>query len=133
MVYPIEDIRYVESAFNQFYDIGVTETGGVTRLGYTKEEDDMHEVFTGLARELGFDIHTDEVGNTFVANSADDEDYYLIGSHLDSVVDGGRYDGVAGVLAGIMVMRWAKQDGIAIPMRTVASGVKNPAIWDFVL
>ena len=44
----------------------------------------------------------------------------MIGSHLDSVIEGGRYDGVAGVMAGLMVMRWAKEDGIRIPLRVGA-------------
>jgi N-carbamoyl-L-amino-acid hydrolase len=44
----------------------------------------------------------------------------LIGSHLDSVIDGGRYDGVSGVLAGILLMRRVKLEGKNIPIRTVA-------------
>jgi N-carbamoyl-L-amino-acid hydrolase len=120
MEYPLEDIRYVETAFNRFYDIGATDTGGVTRLGYTREEDEMHAVFSELGREMGMEVHSDGVGNTFASNGGSSGDYYLIGSHLDSVVDGGRYDGVAGVLAGLLVMRWAKRDGIDLPLRTVA-------------
>lgn len=116
----MDDIRYVENAFNRFYDIGVTDTGGVTRLGYTKEEDEMHAVFSCLGEELGFDVSKDEVGNTYITNQENIESYYLIGSHLDSVVDGGRYDGVAGILAGLLIMRWAKQDGIVIPLRIMA-------------
>ena len=79
----------------------------------------MHEVFKGLGRELGASVITDEVGNTYVTNT-DEDGYTLIGSHLDSVIEGGRYDGVAGVMAGLMVMRWAKEDGIRIPLRVGA-------------
>ena len=87
----IEDVQYCERLFQSFYDIGSTSQGGVTRLGYSETEDAMHEVFKGLGRELGGSIHTDEVGNTYVANT-DEMGYTLIGSHLDSVIDGGRYD-----------------------------------------
>jgi N-carbamoyl-L-amino-acid hydrolase len=118
MEYLLDDIRYVETAFNRFYDIGATDSGGVTRLGYTQEEDEMHAVFSELGREMGMEVYSDAVGNTFVSNGG--ADYYLIGSHLDSVVDGGRYDGVAGILAGLLVTRWAKRDGIDLPIRTVA-------------
>ena len=79
----------------------------------------MHEAFKELAGELGAKIDTDEVGNTYAANT-DETGYTLIGSHLDSVIEGGRYDGVAGVMAGLMVMRWAKEDGIRIPLRVGA-------------
>ena len=49
-----------------------------------------------------------------------DSDYYLIGSHLDSVIEGGRYDGVAGIIAGLMVMKWAKEEGMKVPIRVGA-------------
>jgi N-carbamoyl-L-amino-acid hydrolase len=120
MEYPLDDILYVEMAFGRFYDIGAADSGGVTRLGYTKEEDEMHAVFAELGREMGMEIHSDPVGNTFVSNGGGRGDHYLIGSHLDSVVDGGRYDGVAGILAGLLTMRWARRDGMNLPVRTVA-------------
>lgn len=115
----IEDVQYCEKLFDSFYDVGCTETGGVTRLGYSAQEDQMHEVFAGLVKELNCKILKDEVGNTYASN-ANGKEYYLIGSHLDSVIEGGRYDGVAGIIAGLMVMRWAREDGVNIPLRVGA-------------
>ena len=115
----IEDVQYCEKLFDSFYDVGCTETGGVTRLGYSAQEDQMHEVFAGLAKELNCKILKDEVGNTYASN-ANGKEYYLIGSHLDSVIEGGRYDGVAGIIARLMVMRWAREDGVNIPLRVGA-------------
>lgn len=112
----IEDIRYCEQMFNRFYDIGATENGGVTRLGYSRQEDEMHEMFVNLGRELGCDSCQDEVGNTYVMNT-EEKQYYLIGSHLDSVIEGGRYDGVAGIMAGLMIMKWAKEEQRNLPIR----------------
>lgn len=113
------DIQYCETLFNSFYDVGGLTSGGVTRLGYTQTEDQMHEIFTQLGRELGCESVHDEVGNTFVGGGARDG-CYLIGSHLDSVIDGGRYDGVAGIIAGLMVLRWARDEGLSIPVRVGA-------------
>ena len=115
----IEDVQYCEKLFDSFYDVGCTETGGVTRLGYSAQEDQMHEVVAGLAKDLNCKILKDEVGNTYASN-ANGKEYYLIGSHLDSVIEGGRYDGVAGIIAGLMVMRWAREDGVNIPLRVGA-------------
>lgn len=115
-----EDIQYLEYIFSKFYDIGVNSYGGVTRLGYTKIEDEMHEMFKMLGEEANFVTYTDEVGNTYVANDISKKEYYLIGSHLDSVVNGGRYDGVAGVLAGLLILNWAKNDNLDIPIRVAA-------------
>ena len=119
MDHPFADIQYCEELFNRFYDVGGLTSGGVTRLGYTQTEDQMHEIFSLLGRELGCESFQDEVGNTYVGSTARDG-YYLIGSHLDSVIDGGRYDGVAGVIAGLMVLRWAREEGLPVPVRVGA-------------
>ena len=119
MKHSFEDIQYCETLFNCFYDVGGLTSGGVTRLGYTEIEDQMHEIFTRLGKELGCESAHDEVGNTFVGSAARDG-CYLIGSHLDSVIDGGRYDGVAGIIAGLMVLRWAREEGLNIPIRVGA-------------
>lgn len=120
MNHSFEDISYAEHLFDQFYDIGSCPGGGVTRLGYTEVEDQMHDLFVKLGAEEGYTHFSDEVGNTYVCNSDRTRGYHLIGSHLDSVIEGGRYDGVAGILAGLMVMKWIKEDGLSIPVRVGA-------------
>lgn len=124
MKHPVEDIEYAEYLFDRFYSIGSTENGGVTRLGYTETEDEMHKVFVELGEERGYKSYTDEVGNTYLYDEScrEDEDgeYYLVASHLDSVVEGGRYDGVSGIIAGLLILNWAKQDGIRIPLHVGA-------------
>lgn len=115
-----DDIKLLEEIFSDFYEIGVTDYGGVTRLGYSKEEDQMHGIFENISEKMGFKTYVDEVGNTYVADEISNKEYYLIGSHLDSVVNGGRYDGVAGIIAGLMILNWAKKDGLNLPIRLVA-------------
>lgn len=113
-----EDIKYCQYLFENFYGIGHIPQGGVTRLGYTPVEDAMHDKFVEIGKELDCNSIVDQVGNTFVCNNSN-SNYYLIGSHLDSVIGGGRYDGVIGVLAGLMVLKWAKDDGFKVPIRVV--------------
>ncbi len=124
MKHPVEDIEYAEYLFDRFYSIGSTENGGVTRLGYTETEDEMHKAFVELGEEKGYKSYTDEVGNTYLYDESckEDEDgeYYLVASHLDSVVEGGRYDGVSGIIAGLLILNWAKQDGIRLPLHVGA-------------
>lgn len=115
----MKDIEVIESWFKAFYSIGADESGGVTRLGYTKNEDVMHGAIRNIARELGFKYSSDEVGNTYIYEE-DWEEYYLIGSHLDSVIHGGRYDGVAGVVAGLLILKWIKDNKLNIPLKVVA-------------
>lgn len=113
------DIDVIKRWFDYLYSIGADETGGVTRLGYTKNEDVMHGAIRNFAREMGLKYSSDEVGNTYVYEE-DYSEYYLIGSHLDSVISGGRYDGVAGVLAGLLILKWIKDNNLNIPLKVVA-------------
>lgn len=113
------DIDVIKRWFDYLYSIGADETGGVTRLGYTKNEDVMHGAIRNFAREMGLKYSSDEVGNTYVYEE-DYREYYLIGSHLDSVISGGRYDGVAGVLAGLLILKWIKDNNLNIPLKVVA-------------
>lgn len=113
------DIDVIKRWFDYLYSIGADETGGVTRLGYTKNEDVMHGAIRNFAREMGLKYSSDEVGNTYVYEE-DYNEYYLIGSHLDSVISGGRYDGVAGVLAGLLILKWIKDNNLNIPLKVVA-------------
>lgn len=120
MEYPVEDIEYVEYLLDQFYSIGSVPEGGVTRLGYTEVEDEMHRTLVRLGAEKNYKSYADEVGNTFLAGDVPGGEYYLIGSHLDSVIDGGRYDGVSGVVAGLLILEWAKRDALKLPLRVCA-------------
>lgn len=122
MQHSLEDIEYAEYLFDQFYDTGSVENGGVTRLGYTEVENEMHDKLRALGDEKGYGNYEDEVGNTYIYDKSQDMDdeYYLIASHLDSVIEGGRYDGVAGVITGLLILNWAKQDGLELPIRVGA-------------
>jgi acetylornithine deacetylase/succinyl-diaminopimelate desuccinylase-like protein len=73
---------------------------GATRIGYSPEEDAAHELAAGWLREAGLDVHVDSAGNLFGRRG---EGAVWSGSHLDSVPDGGRFDGALGVVAAIEV------------------------------
>lgn len=115
----MENLECLEKWFKAFYSIGADESGGVTRLGYTKNEDVMHGAIRNIARELGLKYSSDEVGNTYIYEENWSE-YYLMGSHLDSVINGGRYDGVVGVVAGLLVLKWIKENNLNIPLKVAA-------------
>ncbi|WP_206536703.1 Zn-dependent hydrolase [Halococcus thailandensis] len=97
---PKEDIDRVQRRLNQIWEIGKTDSSGVTRLAYTSEE---NVVFDYLRDELPreFDVWTDSVGNLFATPWPEAENSLYIGSHLDSVINGGRLDGVLGVITAL--------------------------------
>ena len=113
------DLAYLGRLFDTFYEVGALPDGGVTRLGYTEVEDEMHRRFTALAKELGCAVETDLAGNTYAYLAPADE-YILIGSHLDSVIEGGRYDGVAGVMAGLLLLKRARDERRLLPLKVAA-------------
>ena len=73
---------------------------GATRIGYSPEEDAAHELTVRWLLEAGLDVQTDHAGNTF--GHRGDARLWL-GSHLDTVPNGGRFDGALGVVAAIEV------------------------------
>lgn len=114
-------VRLLSDLFARFAPIGALPGGGVTRLAYTRQEDAMHDVFRGAAREMGFRVWEDCAGNSYAANFPENTDgYTLIGSHLDSVIEGGEYDGAAGVLAGLAVLRALRERKSALPVVVAA-------------
>jgi acetylornithine deacetylase/succinyl-diaminopimelate desuccinylase-like protein len=82
------------------------------RIGYSPEEDRAHELASGWMREAGLAVEVDAAGN-LIGTRGDARVW--TGSHLDSVPNGGRYDGVLGVLAGIEAA-----ERIAAPVGVVA-------------
>ena len=71
---------------------------GANRPGYSPAEDEAHELAAGWMREAGLDVEVDRAGN-LIGRSGDDSVW--TGSHLDSVPQGGKFDGTLGVVAAI--------------------------------
>lgn len=73
---------------------------GVTRPSFGPLEREAHALVTAWAAADGARAETDAAGNTVLVYG-EGEPYLLLGSHLDSVPQGGRYDGTVGVVAGM--------------------------------
>lgn len=115
------DHEFITHCMDAFADIGRCDTGGYTRLGYTETEDEMHQTLAALATAFGLKSFADSAGNTIVCTDGQQtEPYDLIGSHLDSVPNGGNYDGVSGVAAGLWVLWKSVQDQSSLPLRVIA-------------
>ncbi len=102
------DVRRIEADLDAFAKLTEPNSGpGVTRLAYTTLERHAHQHFTEVMRNLGLRVRTDAAGNTIAELPGTDPDAPAIGtgSHLDSVPMGGRFDGVAGVVAAMEVAR----------------------------
>jgi N-carbamoyl-L-amino-acid hydrolase len=93
--------------FNNIAQYGVLDNGGVTRLALTPPDHEARTYLIKIMRAAGMDVHIDAVGNIHGVLSGIHPDLaeVVVGSHLDTVPQGGHYDGVIGVLAGVEVVR----------------------------
>lgn len=100
-------------------EIGTGEAGGLKRLALTEEDAAMRRQLVAWAEADGFPVSIDQAGNIFIRLSGREElPPVLVGSHLDTQVAGGRFDGILGVLAGFEVIQSLKEAGI-IPKRPI--------------
>ncbi len=76
---------------------------GANRIGYSTEEDEAHELAAAWMREAGLDVSVDGSGNLIGRLIGEEPELPEVwtGSHLDSVPQGGRFDGPLGVLGGL--------------------------------
>ncbi len=96
--------------------IGLGEGGSVTRLVFSVHELRSRQLLVHLMNQAGLDVHVDPAGNIFGRLAAErDGPSVLAGSHLDSVVQGGRYDGPVGVIGALEAVRTIKESGMALP------------------
>jgi N-carbamoyl-L-amino-acid hydrolase len=88
-------------------EIGATAGGGSCRLALSEEDKAGRELFAHWCREAGLTLSVDRIGNLFARRQGTDPDAapVMMGSHLDTQPEGGRFDGVYGVLAGLEVIR----------------------------
>ncbi len=90
-------------------------TLGITRAPYDAAEQRAAEATAAVLREAGFAPEFDGFGNLHAILPGADLSAPAVGlgSHFDSVPDGGNYDGLAGVMAGLAVLLAAKRCGMA--------------------
>ncbi|ALX50691.1 Zn-dependent hydrolase [Lentibacillus amyloliquefaciens] len=104
----------LQDTLEKFADFGRTDNNGVTRLALTEEDKQARNHFEKCCEELGMVVKTDDLGNIYaiLEGIENEKPPVVIGSHLDSVKKGGRFDGVLGVLAGLEVVRTMVDHGI---------------------
>ena len=96
-------------------EFGKNPQGGVTRLAYTEANRQGREYVMGLMRAAKLDVSIDAAGNIVGRRRESSETRLkpiLFGSHIDSVPDGGNYDGDVGSLGAIEVAQTLAENGI---------------------
>jgi N-carbamoyl-L-amino-acid hydrolase len=109
------DIERMQNLIESFALIGKDPNGGVTRLAFSREDRQAREAFVQLLRkDFDLQIRSDALGNIFARREGRHPQLPVImtGSHLDSVKNGGKFDGPAGVFASLEAFRALDQLGL---------------------
>jgi len=108
---PIKPERML-SHMERFAAIGKTAGGGTDRLALSPQDHEARRLLVDLMREAGMTVQIDCLGNIW--GRTDErwcEPAVVAGSHLDTVPAGGRFDGVAGVVAALEAVQALIEDG----------------------
>ena len=111
------DAKRFERNFNAISEFGSLKGGGLTRLAFSKEDLEARKFLINLIEKNGFKLKIDNVGNIFAIYDEGceaDAKPVCVGSHIDSVPNGGFYDGTLGVMAGLEALTAIKEAGIRL-------------------
>jgi N-carbamoyl-L-amino-acid hydrolase len=122
-------------------EIGKGREGGLSRLALTGSDKEVRDQFVTWCREAGLEVTVDRLGSIYGRRKGTDDSLppVMTGSHLDTQVNGGRFDGILGVLAGLELVRtlndmnhttrrpieivnWTNEEGSRFSPAMVASG-----------
>lgn len=104
--------------FEALAEIGATVDGGITRLALSNEDLEARAWFADRIDSAGLFVRDDDVGNLSGVLFCEDTKArtLIVGSHLDSVPNGGRFDGAVGVLAALECARVIQENSIRLPL-----------------
>lgn len=132
----------MEEKITAFQGFGLNEDGSLTRYALSEEEALLREEFISWMSAIGAFIETDDMANMYATLPGSDPQAkrIVMGSHIDSVKNGGHYDGILGVISGMevletvyrekishshpfTVMIWTNEEGSLFPPAIMSSGV----------
>jgi beta-ureidopropionase / N-carbamoyl-L-amino-acid hydrolase len=137
------DSQRVQSTLEKLSEFGKNPEGGVTRLGFSETELAAREYVTSLMNKAGLQVRVDPAGNIFGTRPGSEKlPILLFGSHIDSVLHGGNFDGDLGSLGAIEVIHalndlsvktrhtlevviWTNEEGNHFGLTTLGSGVAS--------
>jgi len=138
---PIDAERF-RRRFDTFSEIGATDDGGVNRPTLSDENKAARDQIMEWFEQAGLTVTIDEMGNIFGRRSGEDDEAAPVqfGSHIDSQYNGGRFDGVVGVLGALEVIEslndadvttrrpleiavWSNEEGVRFQPDMLGSGV----------
>ncbi len=138
---PRIDAEWLHGRLEDLARVGATAGGGVTRLALSDEDRVGRDLLRDWMEDAGLAVRVDDLGNmTGRREGRERIAPVLLGSHIDSVRRGGRFDGPLGVLGALAAVRaldaagiktrhpievvnWTNEEGVRFEPAMLASGV----------
>lgn len=136
------DLKRMSEKIHTFAKFGATEGGGVTRYALSDEDVLARDYFVERMKAIGAVIETDDLANMYATIPGSDPSAkrIVMGSHCDSVRQGGNYDGILGVIGAMEVLEtivaekiphkhpltamiWTNEEGSLYPPALFGSGI----------
>lgn len=95
--------------------------GEIWRAAYTLEDKTAKNILREWIEDLGLEYREDAIGNVYGRLPGTEPGTILTGSHLDTVKNGGKYDGALGVVTGVAALGYLKQSGF-VPKHSLEVG-----------
>jgi allantoate deiminase len=110
--------KRIAQRLSRLASIGMTSEGGSNRVAYSKEDREAKELLKSWMAEAGLEVYEDAIGNVIgrLLGSESSLPVVLVGSHIDTVPNGGHFDGTLGVICALEVAQIWKEQGF-IPKR----------------
>lgn len=114
-------VKRLEENFRRLSAIGAQAGGGITRLAFSDADWEARNYIIELMEQAGLAVRVDAFGNLIARREGINPaaSVVMLGSHIDSVPNGGNFDGVAGVLAAIEVVRCLEAQPTVHPIEIV--------------
>ncbi len=98
---------------NEMAQIGAQPDGSIRRLAVSDEDKTARDLLLSWLKKFNLHIHIDQVGNIIaIRDGKTQQNPILMGSHIDTVPTGGRFDGSYGVLAGLEILETLEKHNI---------------------
>ncbi len=135
------DAQRLQASLEKLSEFGRNPEGGVTRTAYSETDMAAREYVMELMKDAGLQVRVDAAGNIFGHRDGSEKlPVILFGSHIDSVLHGGNFDGDVGSMSAIEVLRslgaakvktrhpleavvWTNEEGNHFGVGTMGSGI----------
>lgn len=129
------NIERLLAEIERYASHGKDPDGGVTRPSFCEKDYEVRQLFVQQLKEIGLQVHIDSIANIWgtLAGNGNSDKPIVLGSHLDTVPNGGKYDGALGVLAAKEIVQTLRENGRTLnhPLQIVAFTAEESNEFNF--